>query len=493
MSKPWYIDRSRNFEGSKNEITYLIFLIKELEKIDKQEFLASAYIIDHFPEKWLGTANKNALLTFCRDVGVINNENRLGKNAERYSDYEMTYKEYIFELIMKRAYNKPNSYDVKPIPIIFLAIKALYSKKGIEECYLTFDEIGTFLFSITNSYDEINSQIDLILVERNQGKNNSSSNTRSVLDIYFNALKYIGLFEGEEKNIIRVKSDALDLILDLAENIDRMSIAPKVKKINAKEREVIYNYLGNDKNGIIELLPIISIKNKKFTCENFQYFEHIFGIKEYEEVKKEIDLEFGVFSKYSLIKGLLIRKIGFANKEMGDILLKYYSKHIEDAKIEKTIIETKVEISSAINENKNEEEKELYINVMYALRNPGIQRKFRKKLLEEFQGECAICKLNFESLLVSSHIVPYAKCERPSDAEDQNNGLLLCAKHDALFDKGLISFDQDGRVKLSSKIKKIMEFGWINEEFVLDMKYLTESRKKFLEFHEENIFKQENI
>ena len=56
-------------------------------------------------------------------------------------------------------------------------------------------------------------------------------------------------------------------------------------------------------------------------------------------------------------------------------------------------------------------------------------------------------------LLRASHIVPWADC---TDAQrlDVHNGLLLSALWDAAFDRGLISFADDGTVLASPKLSE---------------------------------------
>jgi hypothetical protein len=55
------------------------------------------------------------------------------------------------------------------------------------------------------------------------------------------------------------------------------------------------------------------------------------------------------------------------------------------------------------------------------------------------------------ALLRASHIVPWADC---TDAQrlDVHNGLLLSALWDAAFDRGLISFADDGTVLVSPRL-----------------------------------------
>ena len=75
------------------------------------------------------------------------------------------------------------------------------------------------------------------------------------------------------------------------------------------------------------------------------------------------------------------------------------------------------------------------------------QGAFRKKLLKR-SSKCEICGFDFKELLIASHCRPWSKSSN-SERLDVNNGLLLCPNHDALFDKGLIKFNDDGSIILS--------------------------------------------
>ena len=69
------------------------------------------------------------------------------------------------------------------------------------------------------------------------------------------------------------------------------------------------------------------------------------------------------------------------------------------------------------------------------------QSSFRKKLLKRFKGQCCITGLNVESLLVASHIKPWAESE-PRDKLAVENGLLLNTLHDHAFERHLITIDK---------------------------------------------------
>ena len=73
------------------------------------------------------------------------------------------------------------------------------------------------------------------------------------------------------------------------------------------------------------------------------------------------------------------------------------------------------------------------------------QNYFRRALLDYWEGRCPLTQIREPALLRASHIVPWAECTTDAQRLDVHNGLLLAAHWDAAFDKGLVSFDSDGR------------------------------------------------
>ena len=72
------------------------------------------------------------------------------------------------------------------------------------------------------------------------------------------------------------------------------------------------------------------------------------------------------------------------------------------------------------------------------------QDVFRTSLLEYWNGQCPLTGIMDTALLRASHIVPWKDCASDADRLDVHNGLLLSALWDAAFDRGLITFDDDG-------------------------------------------------
>ena len=81
------------------------------------------------------------------------------------------------------------------------------------------------------------------------------------------------------------------------------------------------------------------------------------------------------------------------------------------------------------------------------------QDVFRDALMEYWEGRCPLTGITDTALLRASHIVPWADC---SDEQrlDVHNGLLLSALWDAAFDRGLISFADDGTVLVSPQLSE---------------------------------------
>lgn len=80
------------------------------------------------------------------------------------------------------------------------------------------------------------------------------------------------------------------------------------------------------------------------------------------------------------------------------------------------------------------------------------QGKFRADLLRVWEGACAVTGMNCSEVLRASHVKPWAK-STDKQRLDSNNGLLLSANLDALFDKGLITFKDNGEMLISSRLE----------------------------------------
>lgn len=80
------------------------------------------------------------------------------------------------------------------------------------------------------------------------------------------------------------------------------------------------------------------------------------------------------------------------------------------------------------------------------------QRIFRDRLIDYWEGRCAITGLAVPELLRASHIKPWADCETDAERLDVFNGILLAPHLDAAFDRGFITLADDGVVLISSDL-----------------------------------------
>lgn len=80
------------------------------------------------------------------------------------------------------------------------------------------------------------------------------------------------------------------------------------------------------------------------------------------------------------------------------------------------------------------------------------QGRFREALVKTWDGKCALTRLDVEAVLRASHIKPWRESDN-RERLDPNNGLLLAANIDALFDRHLITFDDEGRIVVCSSVK----------------------------------------
>ena len=115
------------------------------------------------------------------------------------------------------------------------------------------------------------------------------------------------------------------------------------------------------------------------------------------------------------------------------------------------------------------------------------QGSFRQKLLKLYPI-CPLTDLDVQSLLIASHIKPWSVCNN-NERLDPFNGLMLAPNIDALFDKGLITFDTDGTIKISPTIdsENQKRLG-ISPD--MQLKIEPESEKYF-EYHRNHVFQKE--
>lgn len=117
---------------------------------------------------------------------------------------------------------------------------------------------------------------------------------------------------------------------------------------------------------------------------------------------------------------------------------------------------------------------------------------FRKAILSAYGSVCCVTGIDIESLLVASHIKPWAESDNTEKLNPQN-GLCLNALHDRAFDRGLIAVSDDYTIIVSEQVShsksgtvREMLSGYEGQKIKLPIRFIP--RSDFIEWHRNNIF-----
>jgi hypothetical protein len=110
---------------------------------------------------------------------------------------------------------------------------------------------------------------------------------------------------------------------------------------------------------------------------------------------------------------------------------------------------------------------------------------FRSRL-EQVELTCRDTGIKFKNHLVASHIKPWAVSNN-SERLDGNNGLLLAPHVDHLFDKGYISFENNGDMIVSEKLDVEILKSW--SITIGNYGNFSEQQQIYLDYHRCNILK----
>jgi predicted restriction endonuclease len=88
--------------------------------------------------------------------------------------------------------------------------------------------------------------------------------------------------------------------------------------------------------------------------------------------------------------------------------------------------------------------------------------------------------LSITEILISSHIKGWSECNE-DERLDVDNGILLSPHIDSLFDKHLISFEDDGSIIISVKVPKD-DLDILGVSKLIRLK-VDEGMKKYLQHH----------
>jgi hypothetical protein len=120
------------------------------------------------------------------------------------------------------------------------------------------------------------------------------------------------------------------------------------------------------------------------------------------------------------------------------------------------------------------------------------QNFFRQMILSSYGNRCCITGNPIPTLLIASHIIPWHM--QSKHRLNPQNGLCLARTHDVAFDRGLITFDEDYKLVLSSYLQKFLPEETLEQNFVayadkkLRLPEKFQPDPNFLRFHRDEIF-----
>lgn len=113
------------------------------------------------------------------------------------------------------------------------------------------------------------------------------------------------------------------------------------------------------------------------------------------------------------------------------------------------------------------------------------QGPFRRKLIA-LEKRCRLTETSNPDFLTASHIKPWA-ISNSDERLDEHNGLLLAPHVDRLFDKGWISFSDDGTVLVSCVQAESVIKEWRLLE-AISVRSFSAKQRAYLAYHREHLF-----
>lgn len=115
------------------------------------------------------------------------------------------------------------------------------------------------------------------------------------------------------------------------------------------------------------------------------------------------------------------------------------------------------------------------------------QGKFREMLLNR-EPRCRITGVDRPEHLIASHIKPWRSANN-DERLDPENGFMLTPSIDHLFDKGFISFENDGSILLADIANRdtMVKMGVIGKSVPTNIGKIRDGQKNYLDWHRESI------
>lgn len=177
---------------------------------------------------------------------------------------------------------------------------------------------------------------------------------------------------------------------------------------------------------------------------------------------------------------VLLGKIGTEANEIIQATAFSISNEEEQNEIEENQVEERILQNTTIDDTEK-------LAVIKARRGQGL---FRQNV-EAIENRCRVTRVTNPNHLIAGHIKPWAKCKNNTERLDGYNGLLLAPHIDHLFDKGYISFMDDGDLVISpfADLQALMQMG-VHVDKIINVGPFLDKQKFYLDYHRNVVLKK---
>jgi putative restriction endonuclease len=180
--------------------------------------------------------------------------------------------------------------------------------------------------------------------------------------------------------------------------------------------------------------------------------------------------------------------IGAEASQVADVAKEVGQAQRDSPALERDIDEWECRVEQEIGENATIPETERTALVQ-ARRGQG---RFRDNV-NAIERACRITRVERREHLIASHIKPWRRSDN-SQRLDGENGLLLTPTVDHLFDKGFISFENDGRVIVSPVADPVsLQRMGVDPARKINVGSFSAGQRSYLDFHRENVLRMVRV
>ena len=267
----WYIDRSRNLSSLFSSPWYQTLIQIALDDTKINMFINKSG--DLITELGITGKNPFAILTYLRDIGIIDDNNNATDFFKCCIRANLSNEQIILLILLKRNDNKNEASSIKPFVVISKAF-ALMNELSLP-LILNWHQCINYLMPIQR-YEEI----DELLVRSMSA--DDSANPSNGPDIWFNALLSTGLFDGTNTEI-HLKNEFIDFFRFIAKYGNELAPNQSREDYSSQSQDALY--------GIYNIF-------KKHAFDGIVLLGNLIGIYDYISEANKLDAGLSVSTDY---------------------------------------------------------------------------------------------------------------------------------------------------------------------------------------------------